>query len=193
MRETNRLPTKRQPARQSVLTSKLTRLVIDEFPISPKGHHGTAHWMRVRANGLQLAAETGANPTVIELFALFHDSQRHNEHTDPDHGKRGALNAVRYRELGAFKISDAELELVYNACRGHTDEDIADPCITIHTCWDADRLDLGRVGIVPDPRRLCTEVAKREKMISRAYANSMRWVERYSEWGRSKNSGLGWD
>ena len=111
----------------SVLTPALVKRVISEFPINPKGHHGTAHWMRVRANGLLLAAETGANPAVIELFALFHDSQRHNEHTDPDHGKRGALNAVRYREMGAFKVSDTALELVYSACWGHTYEDIDEP------------------------------------------------------------------
>jgi uncharacterized protein len=157
----------------TLLTPALIKRVISEFPINPKGHHGTAHWMRVRANGLLLAAETGANPVVIELFALFHDSQRHNENTDPEHGKRGALNAVRYREMGAFKVSDAELELVYNACWGHTYEDIANPCITIHTCWDADRLDLGRVGIVPDPERLFTIVAKRQDTIDRAYASSV--------------------
>jgi uncharacterized protein len=165
--------------RRGILTASLVKSVLREFPINPKGHHGTAHWMRVRANGLRLAAETGANRAVIELFALFHDSQRQNENTDPDHGKRGALNAVRYREMGAFKVSDAELELVYNACWGHTYEDIADPCMTIHTCWDADRLDLCRVGIVPDPERLFTELAKREKTIQWASANSMRWREKY--------------
>ena len=29
------------------------------------------------------------------------------------------------------------------------------------TFYDADRLDLGRVGIIPDPRRLCTDAAKK--------------------------------
>ncbi len=28
------------------------------------------------------------------------------------------------------------------------------------TCWDADRLDLPRVGIIPKKDRLCTEAAK---------------------------------
>ncbi len=32
--------------------------------------------------------------------------------------------------------------------------------ITVQTCWDADRLDLGRVGITPNPRWLCTACAK---------------------------------
>jgi uncharacterized protein len=36
---------------------------------------------------------------------------------------------------------------------------------TIQTCWDADRLDLGRVGITPHPSRLCTEAARRPEMI----------------------------
>ena len=58
--------------------------------------------------------KTGANLAVIELFALFHDSQRHNEHTDPDHGKRGALHAVRYREMGAFKAIPGTVYLSIN-------------------------------------------------------------------------------
>jgi uncharacterized protein len=33
--------------------------------------------------------------------------------------------------------------------------------ITIQTCWDADRLDLGRVGVFPDAARLCTGAARR--------------------------------
>jgi hypothetical protein len=35
------------------------------------------------------------------------------------------------------------------------------PDVTIQTCWDADRLDLGRVGIRPDPARMGTEAGKR--------------------------------
>ena len=37
--------------------------------------------------------------------------------------------------------------------------------MTIETCWDADRLDLGRVGITPHPSHLCTEAAKRPETI----------------------------
>ena len=33
--------------------------------------------------------------------------------------------------------------------------------ITVQTCWDADRLDLGRVGVYPEPARLCTDAARR--------------------------------
>jgi uncharacterized protein len=49
------------------------RLLIDrlreQFQINWLGHHGIAHWARVRANGLMLARETGANAHVVELFA----------------------------------------------------------------------------------------------------------------------------
>ena len=60
-----------------------------------------SHWKRVKDNGLRLAELTGANKTVVELFALFHDSQRLNEGKDLRHGQRGAqfaqtLNGSRF-------------------------------------------------------------------------------------------------
>ena len=48
-----------------------------------------------------------------------------------------------------------------------------DADITVQTCWDADRLDLGRVGIRPDPRRLCTAAARNPRMIEAAFARSL--------------------
>jgi uncharacterized protein len=38
---------------------------------------------------------------------------------------------------------------------------------TIGTCWDADRLDLGRVGARPDPKYMSTEARKRAARIQR--------------------------
>ncbi|MBT5083254.1 MAG: hypothetical protein HOM62_22025 [Rhodospirillaceae bacterium] len=46
---------------------------------------------------------------------------------------------------------------------------LIDADITVQTCWDADRLDLGRAGIVPDPRYLCTDAAKEPRMIEWAH------------------------
>ena len=63
-----------------------------------------------------------------------------------------------------FDLADHEFRLLYRACAGHTHER-THPDVTIQTCWDADRLDLGRVGITPRPGRLCTEVAKRPEVI----------------------------
>jgi uncharacterized protein len=56
-------------------------------------------------------------------------------------------------------LDDARFELLFEACRLHTDGHTeGDP--TLQACWDADRLDLGRVGITPKPHRLCTEAAR---------------------------------
>jgi uncharacterized protein len=30
----------------------------------------------------------------------------------------------------------------------------------LQACWDADRLDLGRVGVTPAAHRLCTDAAR---------------------------------
>jgi uncharacterized protein len=46
--------------------------------------------------------------------------------------------------------------------------------ITVQTCWDADRLDLGRVGTTPDPRYLCTAAAKQSDIIEWALRRSQR-------------------
>jgi uncharacterized protein len=49
--------------------------------------------------------------------------------------------------------------LLYEACRLHTDGLLeGDP--TLQACWDADRLDLGRVGIQPRLDLLCTDAAR---------------------------------
>jgi hypothetical protein len=52
------------------------------------GSHGLTHWARVLENGLRLAPATGANVTVVALFAVFHDARRLNDGRDPGHGER---------------------------------------------------------------------------------------------------------
>lgn len=137
--------------------------ILDEYELPLEGAHGVAHWARVTENGLRLAEETGAHVGVLRLFAVFHDSKRVNEGTDPDHGQRGADFAAELRGR-IFDLPDHEFNLLYLACAGHTHQR-THPDITIQTCWDSDRLDLGRVGIMPHPSRLCTEVAKRRETI----------------------------
>jgi uncharacterized protein len=51
-----------------------------------------------------------------------------------------------------FDLPDHEFRLLDRACVGHTHKR-THPNVTIQTCWDADRLDLGRVGITPHPNR----------------------------------------
>ena len=148
-----------------LITSELMAKICAEYPLDPLGIHGLSHWARVREFGLRLAAATGADPVVVELFSVFHDSQRRNENRDPQHGARGALLAKRLH--GEFyNATPSQLETLCRACAGHTKgkpEDEDD--ITILTCWDTDRLDLLRVGITPDPKYLCTDAARDKDVI----------------------------
>ena len=108
---------------------------------------------------------------MVELFAFFHDSRRLNDGHDPEHGSRAALFAQSLAG-SVFELEPSELQLLMAACRGHSDGLTAGD-ITVLTCWDADRLDLGRVGITPNPNRLCTTAARDPVMLEWAYRRSV--------------------
>ena len=115
--------------------------------------------------GLALLPETpGADPAVVFLFALFHDCMRLNDGRDPLHGPRGAALAGELRGC-AFDLGDTEMALLSFACEEHTNGGVgSDP--TVGACWDADRLNLWRVGIRPDPRLLSTAAARNDGRIA---------------------------
>lgn len=141
----------------------IARHIVREYELPLLGIHGITHWARVFDNGQRLAEASGADQDVVALFALFHDSKRQNEGHDPDHGQRGAQLAKQlHGEL--FELSDAQFALLLEACRGHTHVRHHDD-VTIGTCWDSDRLDLGRVGMKPHPHYLNTDEAKRSETI----------------------------
>ena len=87
-------------------------------------------------------------------------SCRLNEYEDPEHGPRAAVYAERLRFEKLIELSSHQFKLLTLACEGHTHElTVAD--ITVASCWDADRLDLPRVGITPEPKYMATEVGAR--------------------------------
>jgi len=109
-------------------------------------------------NGLRIAEANGADPEVVALFALFHDARRVNEYTDHGHGLRGG-DLARELRGSLVHLSGEQFDRLHEACRLHTRGFIsAEP--TLAACWDADRLDLGRVGITPDPDLLCSDAAR---------------------------------
>jgi uncharacterized protein len=150
---------------------RLLTTLREQFQLDWHGVHGIRHWERVRRNGLLLAEQTGANATVVELFAYLHDCRRLDEWQDRGHGGRAAEYLPRLRG-DCFDVSDAEMELLTEACRLHSDG-MMDGDITVRTCWDADRLDLGRVGIRPAAEFLCTEAAREPDLIVSAYRRSL--------------------
>lgn len=122
--------------------------------------HGLYHWEKVEKNAAILARNTpGADPLVARLFALVHDSKRENEMDDPEHGHRSAAWCKVLHQQGRLRISDKQLDVLVEACAYHNDGQVSDDP-TIGVCWDADRLDLSRVGIAPDPELLSTEIGK---------------------------------
>jgi uncharacterized protein len=150
--------------------------IVDEisagFKLDLDGIHGLPHWSRVLENGMRLAQHTGANPSVISAFALLHDCQRENDGFDPQHGMRGAeLGKLMRSRLPS--LSDIEFGLFYEAAAYHSDG-LIDGDVTVQTCWDADRLDLYRVGIRPNPHFLCTEAARHPDIIVWAVDRSAR-------------------
>ncbi|MDI9404214.1 MAG: hypothetical protein QM516_10110 [Limnohabitans sp.] len=130
------------------------------------GLHGLAHWWRVRHNGLLVAEAMGANPRVVRLFAIFHDSQREDDGYDREHGPRAAAWLARVRNgdstaHGACKTTLAllraipanEYDALHTACELHTSATHHDNP-SVAACFVADRLDLSRVGFRPDPNRM---------------------------------------
>jgi uncharacterized protein len=139
-------------------SENLQELIASQFHSDSDSVHGPFHWMRVHQNGLWLSRRTGADPFVVSLFAWFHDSKRVNDYTDPNHGLRGADFALGLRGK-MFDLEDADFELLMYACIWHMDKDFTDD-ITIGTCWDADRLDLGRVGAIPSAEFMNTDFGR---------------------------------
>ena len=125
----------------------LVHAILEDYALPWHGIHGVGHWARVLENGLRLAEATGAKIEVAQLFAVFHDSQRISESSDYGHGQRGAELAAGLRG-DLFELSDADFDLLHFACAHHTDG-LTEGDVTIQVCWDADRLDLGRVGMIP--------------------------------------------
>ena len=141
-----------------MISRGLIRSILERYALRRDAIHGVSHWARVIENGRHLSQVMGANIRVVELFSVFHDSQRFNEGLDDGHGRRGAELARELRGV-EYELPDAEFALLIHACELHT-EGRLDGDITVQTCWDADRLDLGRVGIVPQVEKLCTNGAK---------------------------------
>ncbi|HQZ72335.1 MAG: HD domain-containing protein [Anaerolineae bacterium] len=136
----------------------ILRNILPGYVLPLRGDHGVAHWARVTEIGLRLAELTGADAEVVALFALFHDARRVNEYDDPEHGLRGAELARSLRG-SLVHLNDERFDLLHEACRRHTDGKTSKQP-TIQACWDADRLDLGRVGITPRPERLGSDAAR---------------------------------
>jgi uncharacterized protein len=146
-----------QRLHQDMINPNLLALLEQDALLFDSLFHGLHHWETVERNGLYLAQFTGADVKVVSYFAYFHDCMRENEHDDPEHGARGSLYAKQHQHL--LDLTAEQLAMLCRACSGHT-YGRKSACTTVTTCWDADRLDIGRVGILPNSEFLFSAEAK---------------------------------
>ncbi len=136
----------------------LLALIKSEFQLDWQGVHGANHWSRVFHHGKMIGQARGADLLIVELFAFMHDSCRWNDSKDPKHGVRASEFAHGVHG-DFFKLDGTQLDKLCFAMRFHSEGQMStDP--TIQTCWDSDRLDLGRVGIIPSSKFLSEEATK---------------------------------
>lgn len=153
----------------------LTHRVLSTYALELHGLHGPGHWLRVRANGLTLAARTPeADAELVELFALLHDAKREDDGRDQYHGERAADFVRALHADGHLRLSSERLETLAEACAGHHHPQVsAQP--TIGCCWDADRLELSRIGYRPDASLLSTVAALDVEIQGRAWERGTGW------------------
>ena len=111
---------------------RLVDAVLERATGKDSSIHGESHWQRVAAAGLALLPGTpDADPALVFLFALFHNSMRSNDGYDPLHGPRGAALARELRGE-AFDLKDAEMDLLGFACQEHTNGGVgSDPTVGV--------------------------------------------------------------
>lgn len=129
--------------------------------------HGPRHWRDVARVGMRVGQDVGLDPDLFQLvfvFAAVHDTQRLNEFDDPDHGQRAAemLSQIKLRGVyaddrtrlkRAIELHDTDPSFKYTS--------LDTICVSlVATCWDADRLTLGRVGIQPEREFMSTEAVR---------------------------------
>ncbi len=129
------------------------------FKLDWQGYHGAAHWGRVHNHARHLAKFYDVNPKILFYFSFLHDVARESENSDLGHGER-AVNLIS-NNGGAIwlGLTSIEYDELCHTMIQHSHKDAAGT-ITQQVCWDSDRLDLWRVGIMPDPSYLYTARAK---------------------------------
>jgi uncharacterized protein len=144
--------------------------LMNAYALPLLGLHGVSHWGRVLETGQKLAAQNGADAAVVEYFAAFHDSRRHAEGEDPDHGRRGAELVKEFRMR--LELTEHQMKELKYACLDHS-KGTTEGSLTVRTCWDSDRLDLWRVGVHPTGSLLCTEAGTDQGLLEWARFRSI--------------------
>ena len=181
--EDNRVSISKQNYRNFWIYSLITQLIFNEpelmsldsllykAAVDFNGVHGFAHWRAIYRNGIKLFPEI--DKTLLFYFSVFHDFFRNNDFSDKAHGKRALVALPLIKENLKMKGKDKskiqeQLDILAFTFEHHDDNPeeynaIENPLkdnTTVRILIDADRLDLGRVGITPLSEYLLTEQGK---------------------------------
>ena len=158
------------PLKSKVVTQPYVDFLASKYQLNHNGFHGIEHWFRVLINARIIAAEVGADIDVVEHFSLLHDVMRKDEKLEILHGNRSAEFVVSLS--GSWmQLNSVQMQQLTEACRDHSMGRLSKD-VTIQVCWDADRLDLGRVGNMPNHTYLATKIARDPKFLKKAIERS---------------------
>lgn len=142
------------------MTVNFKQILGKHFHLNWHGIHGAPHWARVCRNGKLLAELLpSVNLRIVRYFALFHDFARRDDGADPGHGARSVALLHQLGGAALLDMPDPEFIELCGAIEQHSSAKNGGT-INQQVCWDADRLDLWRIQIMPDPDRLFTDAAK---------------------------------
>ena len=146
------------------------------FALMDSKIHGVDHWARVCRFGEYLADRINLPPQYSEcvtVFAWTHDLARYDDDGGREHAIAGAKYLDKVIPTVFPLLSGSQISIIRTAIYYHSHGYAADEgqyagwfddlegkkgtiLDTMACCWDADRLDLLRIGIEPDPYRMST-------------------------------------
>ncbi len=131
------------------------KIALDTYVLDINDIHGINHWNKVHENLKMIANYQYINNDVSIAFAYLHDCKRQEHGLDINHGQR-ASEFIKTLNLPMFSW---DIALLCEICELHSEPGLhKDP--TIAACIDADRLEIVRVGIIPEVSYMNTEIGK---------------------------------
>ena len=148
--------------KSKVVTQPYVDFLARQYQLNHNRCHDIEYWFRVIINGRLIAADI----EVIEHFALLHDMVRKDEKWGSLHGNRSVQFALSLS--GSWiKLNRFQMQQLTEACRDHSMGHLSKD-LTIQACWDADRLDVGKLDNMPNHTYPATNIASDPKFVKTA-------------------------
>ena len=124
--------------------------------------HGLKHSILVFLHAMRLSSKLqeigiAIDRAVCTWFSFLHDACRENDASDEGHGKRASEMVNEIRNSYLSELTDNQISILKSALEFHDRKIKLTLNNTVGVCLDADRLDLTRVGITPDPSLMTTK------------------------------------